>query len=274
MGKTPSHVGRFVWYELLTPDTDASVAFYGDVVGWKTQAFEGGGSSGYKMWIASQGPLGGVMSSKKAKEHAPEPQKVASPPHWMAHVQVENVDATVERAKELGGSICYGPEDIPNVGRFAVIGDPQGATLSVFKPNPSSQPMPLHDDSKPGEFGWNELLTTNKEDALKFYGDLFGWKTIREVDLGKDHGTYLIYGLGEKVLGGMYTKTKGMQQMPTAWTFYARVSDIDAAVARAKAKGGKVISGPMEVPGGDRIAQLVDPLGAPFALLEGKKTAA
>ena len=260
--------GRFVWYELLTPDTNASVAFYGDVVGWKTEAFEGGGSSGYRMWIASQGPLGGVMSPKEAKEHSPQPDKVATAPHWMAHVQVKNVDATVEQAKKLGGTVCYGPEDIPTVGRFAVIGDPQGGTLSVFSP---LNDMPLHDDTKPGEFGWNELLTTDKAAALRFYGELFGWKTIREVELGRDMGTYLIYGLGDKVLGGMFQKTKDMQQMPTGWTYYARVSDIDKAVARAKEKGGKVLSGPMEVPGGDRIAQLVDPQGARFALLEGKK---
>jgi predicted enzyme related to lactoylglutathione lyase len=263
--------GHFVWYELLTPDTDASVAFYGDVVGWKTQAFDGAGDGGYKMWIASQGPLGGVMSSRKAKEHSPEPQNVATAPHWMAHVQVDDVDATVARVKKLGGKICYGPEDIPTVGRFAVIADPQGASLSVFKPNPRSQPMPPNDDTKPGEFGWNELLTTNKEDALKFYGELFGWRSIREVPLRPEDGTYLIYGIGDKVLGGMFTKTKSMQQMPTSWTYYTRVSDIDAAVKRATSKGGTLLMGPMEVPGGDRIAQLIDPQGARFALLEGKK---
>jgi predicted enzyme related to lactoylglutathione lyase len=131
--------------------------------------------------------------------------------------------------------------------------------------------MPLHDDTQPGEFGWNELLTTDKKAALRFYGELFGWKTIREVELGKGMGTYLVYGLGDKVLGGMFDKTKDMQAMPTGWTYYARVSDIDKAVARAREKGGRVLSGPMEVPGGDRIAQLVDPQGARFALLEGKK---
>src|SRR5215467_12599181 len=118
--------GRFVWYELLAQDPKAAIDFYTDVVGWKTQPF--GEVSDYVMWVGSQGPLGGVM---KLPEEA---AKMGAPPHWMGHVQVENVDQTCEQAKKLGGQVFHGPEDIPQVGRFAVIGDPQGAAISVFKP--------------------------------------------------------------------------------------------------------------------------------------------
>jgi len=110
-----TNTGRFVWYEDLAKDPKAAIDFYSDVVGWKTQPFEG--NKDYVMWVGSQGPLGGVMKLPD------EVSKMGSPPHWMAHVEVENVDATAAQAKKLGGKVHKEPEDIPTVGRFAVIGD-------------------------------------------------------------------------------------------------------------------------------------------------------
>src|SRR5574340_1238830 len=107
------NAGRFVWYEHLTRDVAGAVAFYSDVVGWKTQPFAEG--QGYLMWVGSQGPLGGVM------ELPEEAAKAGAPPHWMAHVQVDDVDATAALAKKLGGRVWHEPTDIPTVGRFAVI---------------------------------------------------------------------------------------------------------------------------------------------------------
>src|SRR5512138_766676 len=135
----PANQGRFVWYEYLTGDMKAAIAFYSDVVGWKTQPFDKGD---YTMWVASQGPLGGVMGLGE------EGKKMGGRPFWMAHVEVGDVDATAALAKRLGGKVWKEPTDIPTVGRFAVIGDPQGASLSVFKPD---QGMALHDLSKDGE---------------------------------------------------------------------------------------------------------------------------
>ena len=81
-----TNTGLFVWHDLLTKDPKAAIAFYSDVVGWKTQPFEG--NTDYVMWVGSQGPLGGVMKLPD------EVAKMGAPPHWMAHVEVENVDAT------------------------------------------------------------------------------------------------------------------------------------------------------------------------------------
>ena len=119
--------GQFVWYEHLTQDARAATAFYTDVVGWKTQPFAEGGD--YVMWVGSQGPLGGVMKLPD------EAEQMGAPPHWMAHVQVDDVDATAALVKKLGGKVHKEPTDIPTVGRFAVIADPQGASSRVFKPN-------------------------------------------------------------------------------------------------------------------------------------------
>jgi uncharacterized protein len=255
MDMASGNEGMFVWYEHLTGDVPGAIAFYGDVVGWKTQPF---GDTGYTMWVASQGPLGGVM-------RFPEDAKGA-PPHWMAHVQVADVDATASLAAKRGARVCKEPTDIPTVGRFAVLADPQGATFAVFRPNTGMQ---LHDVAKEGEFCWNELLTSDSAAAFRFYAELFGWKIVEDMDMGP-MGTYRVFGVGEKRLGGMMTVPKGTP-MPPMWLYYVSTNDLDAALRRATAKGAKVMNGPMDVPGGGRIAQLTDPRGAPFALHQAGK---
>ena len=251
-----THDGRFVWYELLTSDTKAAIAFYGEVLGWKTQPF---GGDDYTMWVGSQGPLGGTITLPE------QVAKMGVPPHWMSHVQVADVDATVALAQKRGARVHKEASDIPTIGRFAIIADPQGAPLSVFKP---AEAMKLHDD-KHGEFVWSELVTTDHDAAFAFYAELFGWKKLASHEMGP-MGTYLIYGVGDKQLGGMFTKTKEMP-MPPSWLYYVHVDDLDGAIARATRGGGKVINGPMEVPTGARIAQLLDPQGAMFALHEAAK---
>jgi uncharacterized protein len=248
-----SNKGHFVWYEHLTQDAKRAIAFYSDVIGWKTQPFGEGGD--YVMWVGSQGPLGGVMKLP------PEAAKMGARPHWMAHVEVDDVDKTAALAQRLGGKVYKEPTDIPTVGRFAVLADPQGASFSVFRP---SQSMDLHDPEKEGEFCWNELLTSDSGAALTFYSELLGWKLQEEMDMGP-MGKYRIFGVGEKRLGGMMNAPKE-RPMPPMWLFYTSTNDLEAAMGRAKSKGAKVLNGPMDVPGGGRIAQLADPEGAVFAL--------
>jgi predicted enzyme related to lactoylglutathione lyase len=245
-----SNNGRFVWYEYLAKDSKKAIAFYTDVVGWQTQPF----GEQYVMWVGSQGPLGGVMTLPD------EAAKMGVPPHWMAHVQVPNVDATAALTQKLGGKVHKQPEDIPTVGRFAVIGDPQGAFISIFTPGSE---MTLHDTSKPQEFCWNELLTSDSAAAVKFYSELFGWKVLQEMDMG-GMGVYRIFGVGDKQLGGMMTIPNGAP-MPPMWMFYIEVSNLEDAMGKAIHDGARVMNGPMDVPGG-RIAQMMDGQGAAFAL--------
>lgn len=243
--------GLFVWYEHLTRDVDAAVAFYGEVAGWKTQPF----GEGYLMWVGSQGPLGGVMKL------TPEAEKAGARAMWMAHVQVDDLEAAVAKVRKLGGKIHKEATQIPTVGRFAIIADPQGATLSLFQPEGA---MELHDLARDGEFCWNELMTSDGNAGFRFHSELFGWKAQEEMDMGP-MGVYRVFGPGHQRLGGMMAIPKG-NPMPPTWIYYVSTSDLDAALARATRKGGKVINGPMEVPGGGKIAQLADPQGVTFAL--------
>lgn len=247
--------GQFVWYELMTTDPAAAMAFYGDVVGWTTQAF----GEGYTMWVGHNGPLGGVMN-------LPEPAKaMGAPPHWMASVRVESVDQTAALVRELGGKVYLEPTDMPEVGRYAVCADPQGATFALFTPKGSMTRHPPGDR----EFVWSELATTEPEKALAFYGRLFGWKLAMEMEMGA-MGKYRIFSVGDDPngLGGIFPIGAAMP-MPTCWTYYTHVPDLDAAVEKAKAKGGSLLMGPMEIPDGTRIAVMKDPQGAAFALHAG-----
>jgi len=245
--------GTFVWHELVTKDAKGAMAFYGEVVGWKTQPFGDGGE--YTMWVGSQGPMGGVIEMPK------EMEAMGAPPHWFGHVQVADVDATVALAKKMGGKVIKEPEDIPTVGRFGLIADPQGATLSVFTP---STEMASHDASKDGEFCWNELVTSDSTAAFAFYSALFGWKVREELDMGA-MGKYLTYGVDETAIGGFMNVPPGAT-MPPSWIYYIEISNLDAAIGRATGLSAKVIFGPSEIPGGGRIAQLLDPRGVLFAL--------
>jgi len=250
--------GRIVWYELMSTDPSAAITFYTDIVGWTTQTWDTSGHP-YTMWQASQGNLGGIME-------LPEPAKqMGVPPHWLAYVCVPDVDASAAVVRSLGGHVHVAPTDIPNVGRFAVIADPQGAALALFA---SQDAMREHDRTKPGEFMWSELMANDHEAAFAFYQELFGWERSDEFDMG-DMGKYLLWGRKGVQLGGMMTKPPTMT-MPPAWLHYIHVADLDAALARAKARGAQLLNGPMEVPGGARIAQLLDLQGAAFALLSGK----
>lgn len=249
--------GRIVWFELQSTDVKGAIAFYTEVTGWSTQAF----GDNYTMWVTPQGPVGGVSTLPE------QARQMGATPYWQSNVVVADVDASIEKAKELGGKI-YHVESVPEIGRFAVIGDPQGAVLAMFTPTGESSE---HDLSKPGEFSWHELFTTDKEAAFSFYTTMFGWQKLGEHDMGP-MGTYWLWGRNGKQLGGMMTMPPGMKSpdgrvVPPSWMYYVTIADFDAAFERAKAKGATVITGPMDVPGGQRVVQLLDPQGAAFALV-------
>ena len=247
--------GRFVWHELMTTDPDAAVRFYSKVVGWQVQSWEADPS--YRLWTMGGPPRGGLMRLPE------EARRTGTPPYWLMYVAVPDVDATVRQATSLGGRTRVPAQDI-SVGRFAVLEDPQGATFAVYKPAPG-QP-PTSDAAGLAEFSWHELATTNWRAAWDFYHALFGWEKTEAMDMGPG-GIYQMYGRGGggPTLGGIYDKPAEMPA-PPAWLCYVTVPSADKAAATVKRLGGRVVSGPMEVPGGGRIAQCVDPQGAMFAV--------
>ena len=249
-------LGRFVWHELLTTDTAAAAAFYPKVLPWRTAPSS---MPGYTIWMAGQTQIGGLMALPA--------EAGATPPHWLVYVGTPNVDATCSQAQGLGARIVKAPADIPNVGRFAVLTDPQGATFALF--TPGAGPPPGAPPAQ-GGFSWHELATTDVAAALRFYGQLFGWTKGPGHDMGA-MGVYQIFQHGGDQVGGIVNVQA--PSTPPSWLSYVNVAEASRAVAAAKAGGGRLLHGPMEVPGGSWIAMMMDPQGGAFAVQEAPRAA-
>lgn len=243
----------FFWYELMTTDVKAAADFYTKLVGW-TAKDAGGPNAGYTLLLTPKGGVGGIMA---AFEGGP-------PPVWMGYVRVDDVDARTRRVAELGGSIHKEPQDIPEVGRFSVVADPQGAVFMLLQPMPGGEtPQPAA--GEPGHFGWRELMAADYEAAFDFYAKLFGWTKLDAVDMGP-MGKYQLFAAdGTEAHGGMMNKPADMPR--PFWSYYAQVDSVEAAKGRVEGAGGKVINGPMQVPGGQWILQGLDPQKAMFCLV-------
>jgi uncharacterized protein len=257
MASSPSH---FVWYELMTTDVPAAQRFYSEAVGWQV-ADAGMPGMDYLLLSTEHGMVGGLMALPA------DAQQAGGRPGWLGYVAVDDVDAAAARAQSAGSTLCHGPADIPGVGRFASITDPQGAALVLFKGSAEAPAAPP--PGAAGHIGWHELYATELAPAFDFYATQFGWRATDAMDMGA-MGTYQMFATGSdgEPVGGMM---KRPPEMPaTAWLYYINVTGVDAAMARITAQGGQVLMGPQEVPGGSWIAQCLDPQGAMFAIVGPK----
>ncbi len=243
--------GRFIWYDVMTTDRPAAAAVYGAVLGWTTADSRRQDGS-YTLFSTPHGPAAGLMSL-----HA------GAPPCWTGYIGVDDVEDTVTRALAAGGSLDHGPETIPGIGRFAVVADPHGARFVVFTWQEGRAPQPPPPTL--GHVQWHELYAGEREAAFTFYAALFGWTKEQAIDTGP-MGLYQTFGQhGGPAFGGMITR---MPSMPGPfWLFYFATDAIDAAAARVTAQGGRVMTGPMQVPTGSWIIHCLDPQGALFALI-------
>jgi predicted enzyme related to lactoylglutathione lyase len=246
--------GRFVWQELMTEDTASAATFYSKVVGWHTQPSAVDPS--YTQFGVGSNYYAGMMKLPD------EARAAGAKPQWLPYIGAADLEATVAAAERLGGTVKRAAHDIPTIGRFAILADPQGAPFAVFKPSTEGAAPPATPPR--GSFAWMELATSNYEAAFDFYSKLFGWQAMHRMDMGPQ-GVYLIFGADGAQRGGIYKLNQERSSRPY-WLAYAEVASADAAAAAATAAGGKVIVGPLEVPGGGRIVQVIDPSGAMFAV--------
>jgi uncharacterized protein len=257
----PNPEGDFIWYELMTPDADGSKTFYDAVVGWDIAGEGPPEYGGYRM-IGSNGSFaGGVLPITS------EMQQHGARPIWLGYLHVDDVDARVESIEAAGGRALMPATDIPNVGRIAMVADPQGAPFYVMKPIPAegreNEPSTVFSPTDQGRCGWNELSTSDPVAARRFYGEQFGWTTEKFMPMG-EQGEYRFIDHHGLTLGAI---AGAMGDQPPHWRFYFRVASVSKAKDTAEAKGGNIVAGPMEVPGGDHIVIGIDPQGAEFALV-------
>jgi uncharacterized protein len=248
--------GRFVWYELMTTEIKTAKAFYANVVGWGTRDASMPGLA-YSLFTVGDAPVTGLMNLPE------DARGVGVTPHWVGYVGVDDVDAAVDRIKQLGGTVRLPPTTVPNVSRFSVVADPQMATLAVVKGLKPSQKQSAEIGTL-GRVGWHELLASDWESALAFYSELFGWQKA-DAYVGA-MGTYQQFSAGGETIGGVFTKPP-ILPLPF-WLYYFNIADVDAAAKRVEAGGGQILYGPTAVPGGAWIVHCTDPQGAIFALLD------
>jgi len=253
--------GGFIWYELMTPDPHGAKAFYDAVVGWDI----GEGSAdfnGYRMIGRKDGGFaGGVLPLND------EMQQHGARPTWLGYIHVTDVDQSLSKLEAAGGKALMPAMDIPNVGRIAMVADPQAIPFYVMKPIPPQGDPNAQSDvfstTAEQRVGWNELMTSDPAAARTFYGDLFGWTSEEFMPMG-ENGEYRFWARQGQTIGAVCGE---MGSGNSKWRFYIRVPSISAAIEAVKAGGGQVNVGPHEVPGGDHIIIGNDPQGAEFALV-------
>jgi len=248
---------NFVWYELMTTDITAAETFYANVIGWNGQRW-GDASFSYTIMRVGETGVAGLMNIPD------EARAMGQPPAWVGYIYAADVDKATESVRKAGGTVHREPSDIPEIGRFSVVTDPQGAVFMLITPLPQGEPPARLTGFTPGRISWHELYADDWQKALEFYSSQFGWQKGEAHDMGP-MGTYQLFTIDSEQGGGIMNRPP---QVPApAWMYYINVDAIEAAVDRVKSNGGMVLSGPMQVPGGSWIAQCRDPQGAVFAIV-------
>jgi predicted enzyme related to lactoylglutathione lyase len=116
--------GSFCWNELATTDTAKDGDFYAGLFGWGKDVMASE-TMEYTMFTNNQRPAGGMFKLT--------PEMAGVPPHWLVYFAVDDCDARTQKATELGGSTIRPPENIPGIGRFSILRDPQGAVFAIIK---------------------------------------------------------------------------------------------------------------------------------------------
>jgi predicted enzyme related to lactoylglutathione lyase len=256
--------GDFIWYELMTPDAEGAKAWYDAVVGWNIG--EGAPEyEGYRMIGRSDGGFAGGVLPLTA-----EMQQHGARPTWLGYICVSDVDEKIAVVEAAGGKALMPTTDIPNVGRIAMVADPQGAPFYVMKPIPPANDPNAQSDvfsmTAAQRVNWNELSTSDPAAARRFYGEQFGWASEEFMPMG-EMGEYRFIDHHGQRIGALCGTMPGQH---SKWRYYFRVPSIAKAKEVVEAKSGTVAMGPHQVPTGDWILIGSDPQGAEFALVGGQ----
>jgi uncharacterized protein len=252
------HVGKVVWVQLVTPDLAAAKAFYGGLFGW---TFRDIGAADYAEADLAGHPVGGLFQRPiKPGEHRQ--------PAWLGYISTADADATTRTALAHGAKLLFGPHDVPDLGRDAVLADPQGAVFAVLTSSTGDPPDVLPD---PGAWIWSSLITSDPDAAAGFYQTLFDYEVF---ELPSEHGAeHLLLSSGNYARVSVNSIPAGAVNPRPHWLNYVRVDDAVATAAKVVALGGRVLVQPRADRQGGKVAVVVDPQGALFGLLEWPETA-
>lgn len=248
--------GDFIWYELQTPDPDASKAFYDQAVGWTIEA-RPSGPTDYRMIDTGTGLVGGVLRL------TPEMTAGGAVPRWVGYVGVDEVDASVAAVEAAGGRTLMPAHDLPGVGCLAMLADPEAKPFYVMRgASDETSTAFLPGEKSFGHAVWNELAAADPDRALAFYGAAFGWRAEGGMPMG-ELGEYRFFHQGDAAIGAVMPKVMGAD----GWLFYFHIPDIDDAATRVRDAGGRIEQEPVEIPGGGYSLVARDPQAVRFGLV-------
>lgn len=227
--------GTPVWYEFMTQDPASAQKFYEAVMGWTFETMPMP-EVDYRVASTNSQPVAGFINTP---EHAQ-----SMPDMWFAYIGVEDVNATADKVKALGGRIDIEPTDIPGVGRFAFCTDPQGAHFYIMR-GESEEASTAFALEQPGHACWNELVTSDQTAALEFYTQLFGWDHGGAMPMGPAGDYTFINHDGAMIGAVMNAPEEGTKPF---WNFAFQVADIDKVKSAIEESGGTIRMGPTELP--------------------------
>lgn len=240
------------WVDLSSPDTDASVEFYGTLFGWSAGEPAPPEAGGYRIFEQGGKRVAGLGPTMAEGQ----------PPAWLTYVTVDDADAAAERVTAAGGQVVLAPMDVMTVGRMAIFTDTVGAHFAVWQPK---EHIGAEVVNEPVSLSWNELGTRDADSPQAFYKQVFGWDCDpQEMPDGRTYCTWMLNG---DIVGGMFEMPDEIPaEIPPHWMAYFAVADCDATVAKAQELGGAVQMQPIDIPPG-RFAVLTDPQGAAFSVI-------
>lgn len=260
------------WVDTTQPDPEAAVAFYGDLFGWEFEDMMPPGSPGPYLVARIRG--GDVAAVTRPSEQA------AGVATWNTYIAVDSADEASAKVRDAGGEVLVGPFDVMDAGRMAVIADPEGAILSVWE---AKRHFGARVVNEHGAVNFNGLHTNDLGAAKRFYGAVFGWRTL-PLDGGAEMWTLPGYGdelereqPGRReqtvsfgvpaefldVVANISPVAPGQSGAQPHWDVTFGADDADLIAARATELGGTVIVAPMDVPWA-RMTMIADPQGATF----------
>jgi uncharacterized protein len=258
-------IGSFIWYELITPDLAAAAKFYKAVIGFAIGDKNEMEGMDYRMIVRDDGGFaGGALAL------TPDMAGEGMTPRWLPYLHVENVDAAITAITADGGALRMPGTDIPNVGRIALVSDPQGIPIYVMTPTPPpgvDAASDVFDPTTPQHVRWNELASPDQSASIAFYAKHFGFEFNDKMSMGA-MGDYCFIHHHGQMLGAIMQRQSPEQ--PALWLQYFGVPSLTEAKGKVEANGGTVIMGPTQVPGDDWVIVGIDPQGAGFGLVGPK----
>lgn len=244
------------WVDLMSPDVDASTAFYTELFGWDAEdQHDDEGERIYTMFRQDGHDVAGAGGQP--------PDLAGMPPVWNTYVAVDDADATADAARRAGGSVMMEPMEVMDAGRMAILGDPTGATICVWQ---AGAHIGAGLVNEPNSYSWSELVTRDRDGVRGFYEQTFGWK-LEDQDMGP-MGIYVVANVGDAQVAGLMAMPDTIpDEVPNYWNVYFTVADADAICSRAASLGGSVAWGPQDSPVG-RLATVQDAGGGSFSIMQ------